>query len=92
MIKFAIYYAIFTIVYVILILLTLPLFVSWGEQRNIVERAYVFFLTSPIDSTKSLALILVNSLFWFVILFAIAFLIGRLVSKRGKGTKPDRLV
>lgn len=82
MIKLLKYYAIFTIVYVPLALLTMPLFISWGSKRNFIEKGYVFFIGFPFDYSKSLGLILVNSLFWFVILYGIVFIVGKLVNKR----------
>lgn len=75
MIKLLKYYAIFAIVYIPLVLITMPLFISWGSKRNFIEKAYMYFISFPFDYSKSLGLILVNSFFWFLLLYGLIFTI-----------------
>lgn len=82
MIKLLKYYAIFAIVYIPSVILTMPLFISWGSKRNFIGKAYVYFISSPFDYSKSLGLILVNSLFWFLLLYGLILLIRVLIKKR----------
>lgn len=81
MIKLLKYYVIFAIIYIPLVLLTMPLFISLGSERYFIEKAYIYFIGSPFDYSKSLGLIFVNSLFGFVILYGIIFFIGKLIKK-----------
>lgn len=82
MIKALKYYVVFIIIYIPLVILTMPMFISWGSKRNIVEKAYLKFIGYPFDYSKSLWLILANSLFWFVILYVIVFVINKVITKR----------
>lgn len=81
MIKLLKYYAVFAIVYIPLVVITMPLFISWGSNRNFIEKAYLKFIGSPFDYSKSLWLILVNSVFWFLLLYGLIFFIRRLIKK-----------
>ncbi len=82
MIKVLKYYVIFISVYIPLVILTMPLFISWGSKRNLIEKAYLQFIGSPFDYSKSLWLILVNSLFWFIILYVLVYFINKVIRKR----------
>ena len=78
MVKLLKYYTIFAVIYIPLVILTMPFFISWGSKRNLIELAYLKFIGSPFDYSKSLWLILVNSLFWFLVLIIIIFIIKKI--------------
>ena len=82
MIRLLKYYVVFAIIYIPLVVLTMPFFISWGSRRNFIEKAYLMFIGSPFDYSKSLWLILANSVFWFTILYAIIFFFRRLNGKK----------
>jgi len=65
------YYIIFSIGYLILSVATAPFFMSWGSKRSIFEKAYVFFIGSPFNVGKSLWFILLNSIFWTIIIYIV---------------------
>lgn len=81
MIRLLKYYAVFAVGYIPLVILTMPLFISWGSKRNFVEKAYLYFIGSPFDYSKSLWLILANSIFWFTTFYGIIFFIRKLKRK-----------
>ena len=81
MIKLIKFYIIFAVIYITLILLTMPFFMSWGSKRNLIELAYLKFIGSPFDYSKSLWFVLVNSIFWFIVLYALVFFIRKLIKK-----------
>ena len=81
MIKLLKYYAIFAIVYISLVILTMPLFISWASNRKFIEKAYIYFIGSPFDYSKSLWLIFVNSLFWFLLLYVLIYFKRMLIKK-----------
>lgn len=64
-------FLIFTFIYIGLIFLTGSFLMTWGAKRNIFEKLYVEFIAGPFDYSKSLWLILLNSIFWFFIIYFI---------------------
>lgn len=79
MVKLLRYYAFFAVIYILLAVLTTPFFISWRRERSWLEKAYVTFIGSPFDYSKSLWLVLVNSLFWFLILYLIIVGVRKLI-------------
>ncbi|MDQ1094927.1 MULTISPECIES: hypothetical protein [Chryseobacterium] len=69
--KFLLIYTVFTVLYVVLIVVTSPFLLTWGEKRSFLEKLYVWFLTKPFNLEFSAGLILANSLFWTSIIFLI---------------------
>jgi hypothetical protein len=69
--SFISFYFLFSVVYICLIFFTGPFLITWGQKRSIFENAYASFIGGPFDFSKSLWLILVNSLFWFLILYLV---------------------
>lgn len=81
--SFIMFYLAFAGLYASLVVFTLPLFMSWGAKRNMLEKAYIFFLRSPLNPTASLWLILVNALVWaFIIYFVVVLFINLIKKKR----------
>lgn len=77
--KLILYYAVFLILYIPLTILTTPFFLSWGGKRSFVENAYVKFIGGPFDYSKSLWFILANSVFWFVVLICLVFVVNKVI-------------
>ncbi len=82
MIKVLKYYVLFGAAYILLVVFTMPFFISWGNRRNIIEKIYLKFIGSPFDYSESLWLIIINSVFWFVIFYILAFFLHKLVRKK----------
>jgi len=69
--KFLIIYVLFTIFYIVLMVVTGPFLLTWGRKRGFLEKLYVWFLTKPFNLEYSAILIFANSLFWSIIIFII---------------------
>ena len=69
--KFLLIYVLFTVFYIVLIVLTSPFLLTWGKERSFLEKLYVWFLTKPFNLEFSAGLIFANSLFWTALIYFI---------------------
>jgi len=80
--SFLLFSIVFTIVYACLFMVTAPLLITMGEERNVFEKAYVFFLVYPFNGSGSLWLILPNGVIWAFVFYVLGIAIFSLLRKR----------
>jgi hypothetical protein len=81
--KIVVYYVGFVFFYIILIFLTSPFLLTWGRERNIFEKMYVYFLSKPFDLELSPLFLPVNGAFWATIFYLLYWEIQRFREGRG---------
>jgi len=69
MMRILIYYFAFGIAHMLLSVLTAMFFLTWGTERNAIERVFVQFIGGPFDWSKSLWFLPINSFVWATIFY-----------------------
>lgn len=63
------FYVVFIVVYLLLVVTTSMFFLTWGAERNLLEKVYVFFIGSPFDWSVSLWYLPLNAFCWATVFF-----------------------
>jgi hypothetical protein len=68
--------------YSILAATTAMFFVSWGAKMNLLEKAYVFFISKPFDWSISILFLPINGIFWAIFFYIIFKLYRKFIAKK----------
>ena len=74
---------IFMVIYAIVMIVTAPFLISWGERPSIFKKAINFFTSVPVDWNylmwrKSVAFVFLNGLFWGIVIYILVFILRKL--------------
>lgn len=80
--KTLVYFVLFVIVHIALAVTTSMFFMTWGAERNTLEKIYVFFIGSPFDPGNSLWFLPLNAFVWATFFYLSVVGVRKLLSKR----------